>query len=165
MPGLPLEMPLPQLEHVDIKRVANTGIAITTPIEIGLVGGPLILLEHARMTVRGANSIVRRLIAKRGQQAIGSVKELWATDDWEISIVGEFKDHGLDSEVFPMSKASEMANIFRNRREVRIESDIAYALGFSRIAISKFDLGENKGGWVPYSFIAYSDYEFELFIT
>lgn len=164
MAGIPLEMPLPNLEHIDVKRVRATGIAIVTPVEIGIVGGPLILLEHARMAIRGKNSIVRRLIAKRGKQAYGSVKEFWATDDYELSVTGELRDETLEGEVYPMSKVSELNNIFQHRREVRIESDVAYSLGFSRIAIEDFEVGESKGGWVPYRFRAYSDYDFDLFI-
>lgn len=156
----PIELPIPNFEGLELKKVARTGVEIQVPIEIGIVGQELILLEHATMRVRGANVITRRVLAKRGNLGRGSVKELWSTDDYEIAIRGTFKDENADG--YPMEMVSRIDTIVKQKRPIRIECKIAYALGISRIVVTSWEYEEPKDGWVNYALTAYSDDEWEL---
>ncbi|MDR0559132.1 MAG: DUF6046 domain-containing protein [Prevotellaceae bacterium] len=117
------------------------------------------------VSVTGKNVIARRNVARAGNDGDrrGSIKEIWATDDYEINIAGIFI--AKSGEVFPEAALRRLRRYCEAKQPVMIESRLLALFNISRIAIEDFSLPFTAGVENQmYTIKAFSDDAFDLLI-
>jgi hypothetical protein len=155
----PLEIAIPNIEYLDKKFVAETGIQMQMPVELGPVGNRFLFPYEPLVSVRGRKIITRRAIAKR--KAIGSVKELWSVDDWEISIEGDL--YNPEFEGFPTELVSTLNGIYMSTKMLSISCALTDAIGVYNMCMEYLELPHTPGIQRQRFYIrGYSDNDFDL---
>lgn len=156
----PVEIALPNIEYVDKAYVAHTGVQMLMPVEIGPVGGERFLFPlEPLVSVRGRKIITRRMIAKR--RGIGSVKELWAIDDWEVTISGHLYDPEFEG--FPTELVSTLKGIYMSDKMLDVSCALLGAVGIFNMCIEYLELPGTPGiQRQDFLIRGYSDQDFDL---
>ena len=111
------------------------------------------------ISVRGQNTIIRNHVLKN--QELGTVKELWSADDWEISISGIVI--GKDPKKLPEAEINRLRWFFQVRRTIEVDSPYLALFGIQYIAIESVDFPPTSGyNNQAYTYKAFSDKPFEL---
>lgn len=113
------------------------------------------------ISIAGKNLIVRRNIAK-APNVIGSVKERWAQDDYEITITGSIfgvKEMGNYAECYPIAEFEKLKNYCTNPYGIEVLCEPLQLLGISRLVVDSFTFPFTKGENVQaYELKCYSDF-------
>ncbi len=100
------------------------------------------------ITVSGKNVIIKRNVAKASK--IGSIKERWATDDYDITIEGYF--FNPESNIYPKRDVSRLAEICEAAEPIDVWCELFEAVNISAMAIESWDFpftqGESLQNWV-----------------
>lgn len=152
---------------IDKATVAETGVIMQMPMRLGYKGDMWLLPLEPLIGVRGQTILTRRNIAKR--KGIGSVKEIWATDDWEVTIQGTLEN--LDADELPTREITRMKSLYlgggdssKPRRSVIIDCALTDALGIGQLLIVDIEFPPTKTiNRQDFLIRALSDEDFDLF--
>jgi hypothetical protein len=113
------------------------------------------------ITMNGGNILARRNVAK--SKLRGSIKERWATDDYQITIEGLFTRY--DEWKYPKDDVGKLRKILEAREPVDVMSPLFEIFGIGRIVIDSYDWPFTKGPEnQAYRISALSDDEWHLLI-
>ncbi|MBB5334743.1 DUF6046 domain-containing protein [Chryseobacterium koreense] len=118
------------------------------------------------ITIDGSNSITKRKIAKAGKNQIGSIKERWSTDDYNITITGVFygdKMMGKAAQTYPREDMERLRDFMLTPSALHVLCEPLQILNINKIVIESFTFPFSKGENVQaYEIKAVSDFPYEL---
>lgn len=115
--------------------------------------------QEPLVTVRGKNTIIRNPILKNTD--VGTVKEMWSADDWDIEIKGVV--FGDDDSKLPSAEINRLRWFFEVRRAIKVDSPYLSLLGIKWMAIDSLEFPETRGyNYQAYVIKGFSDKPFEL---
>lgn len=118
------------------------------------------------INISGSNIIAKRYIAKAGTNLIGSIKERWSTDDYELTITGAFygdKMRGLAAETYPRYDMEKLRAYFLSAEAIEVKCEPLQILGINKIVIEDVNFPFTKGENVQaYEIKAVSDFPYDL---
>ena len=118
------------------------------------------------INISGGNIIAKRYIAKAGKKQIGSIKERWSTDDYQITITGAFYGNqllGKPAEVYPRYEMERLREYCLTPKALDVKCEPLQILGINKIVIEEFNFPFTKGENVQaYEIKAVSDFPYEL---
>jgi hypothetical protein len=142
------------------QTIKETGAVMQMPVSIGQRGQMWTLPREPLVSVRGRNIITRRNIAKK--KGVGSVKELWSTDDYEVILTGTLVDAGVKDEL-PTQMITRLTALYQSKKSVIIECALLEAVGIGLLAIESIEFPPTKGiSRQDYVIRGFSDSEYEL---
>jgi len=142
------------------QTIKETGAIMQMPVSIGYRGNMWVLPREPLVSVRGRNIITRRNIAKK--TGVGSVKELWSTDDYEVILTGTLVDGEVTDEL-PSQMISRLNALYQAKKSVIIECALLEAVGVALLAIESIEFPPTKGiGRQEYIIRGFSDEDHEL---
>ncbi len=127
------------------------------------------LLPYEPMvTISGKNNIIRRNVAKSNNKLIGSIKERWSQDDYQITITGVLMGSiitGDMSQCFPRSDFERLRDFLCSQSRIKVNCEPLQLLGINHIVIEDFNFPFTKGENVQaYEIKAYSDFDYNLLL-
>lgn len=128
-----------------IKAIAGTfqpprGLKLGTPQFMPVSINGVALAIEPIVTVDGGKQIVRTRI--NGGKKRGTVKELFAEDDWQIRIEGFVED---DENEFPDEEIGDILDMFRENQTVEVDCALFQALGIGYMVIEKVSFPPMNG--------------------
>lgn len=118
------------------------------------------------INISGSNTIVKRNIAKVEKSFIGSIKERWSTDDYEITITGAFygdKMLGKSSQTYPRFEMEKLRNYLLTAEALQVLCEPLQILNINKIVIESVSFPFTKGENVQaYEIKAVSDFPYDL---
>lgn len=160
-----------QMEDVEeIEETLNNNGLIYSVMPFGFTLGSeqYILPIEPLVTVSGKNTIIRRTVAKSSvanpdKNIIGTIKERWSQDDYDISIQGVVRS--VDPAIYPVDYVMILKRMYDYQSEIPVEHEILNALGITNIAIESISFPHTKGlENQNFDIKAYSDYPIDLII-
>lgn len=137
-----------------VKRAGTADSFIPLPFE------PLV-------SVSGKNNIIRRAPSKQGK-FIGTIKEYWSQDDYEITITGVLfgeNERGDFENSFPREYFERLRDYCLSPTGLEVKNNILELLNISRIAVEDFSFPFSKGENVQaYDIKAYSDFSADFLL-
>lgn len=120
------------------------------------------------INIQGKNIISKRKVAKANGM-IGTIKERWNQDDYEITITGVLIgsiETGSVAECFPIADFERLRNYMTATKDLQVYCEPLQILGINRIVIEDFTFPFTKGENVQaYSIKAVSDSSYNLLIN
>lgn len=120
------------------------------------------------ISIEGRNKVARRYVAKQGANNIGSVKERFSTDDFDITITGTLfglQESGKPVETYPKDDMQRLREYLISAESLQILSEPLQILGINRIVVDSMSFPFTKGENVQaYEIKAWSDFDFQLLI-
>lgn len=118
------------------------------------------------INIEAKNIITKRYIAKAGKNHIGSIKERWATDDYQITITGAFigdKMRGIAAQTYPRQDMERLRDYLLTPEALEVKCELLQILGINRIVIESVNFPFTKGENVQaYEIKAMSDFPYQL---
>ncbi len=117
-----------------------------------------------QIAVAGQNTIAKRSVLKNFgiDKSRGTVKELWSTGDYSITISGMFISNNGQ---YPYNDVLALRNYCEARRPLCIQAEVLLPLGIRRIVVDSLSLPHTNGmANQNYIIQATSDDDFELFV-
>lgn len=118
------------------------------------------------INISGGNTIIKRNIAKIGKNLIGSIKERWSTNDYEITITGAFygdKMLGKSSQTYPRFEMEKLRDYLLTAEAIEVLCEPLQILGINKIVIESMNFPFTKGENVQaYEIRAVSDFPYNL---
>ena len=118
------------------------------------------------INISGGNTIIKRNIAKSGKNLIGSIKERWSTDDYEITITGAFygdKLLGKSSQTYPRFEMEKLRDYLLTPEAIEVLCEPLQILNINKIVIESVSFPFTKGENVQaYEIKALSDFPYDL---
>lgn len=148
-------------EFVRIRQLLNaklpTGADVFLPVEIG----GYLLPNEPTMAIATKKNIVETALV--GSTKNGTVKELIALEDYEITIRGIAINYA-SKKIYPETIVKDLHTLYRRNEALTIVSGLTELLGIKRIVIKDFRFPEMIGVQhaQAYEFICVSDAEFIL---
>lgn len=119
------------------------------------------------ISIQGKNIITKRKVAK-ADGLIGSIKERWNQDDYEITITGVLfgsLESGSVQDCYPIEDFMMLKEYMTSKRDLEVFCEPLQLLGINRIVVEDFSFPFTKGENVQaYEIKAYSDFEYNLLI-
>ena len=116
--------------------------------------------------IEGGNITVKRHIAKAGKNLIGSIKERWSTDDYNITITGAFygdKMLGKSAQTYPRFEMEKLRDYFLAGEAIEVLCEPLQILNINKLVIESvlfpFTKGENVQA---FEIKALSDFPYNL---
>jgi hypothetical protein len=137
------------------ERTSMLGTPVILPITIDGVDLP----DNAVMTITGRNRIIETDLNSKQ----GTFKELWAKDDYRISIRGiVVQSNG--NEDYPEDQLRQIKELLDAESHLPIECDMTTLFGITDVAIYDYNFPELPGVSMaqPFELMCKSDYKFEL---
>lgn len=130
--------------------------------------GVYYLLPYEPMiTISGSNKIIKRSVAKQNN-LIGSIKERWTQEDYQIIISGALVGSLLTgdlSQCFPISDFERLRDFVTASQALFVRCEPLQLLGINRIVVENFSYPFTKGESVQaYEIKAVSDFSYNLLI-
>ncbi len=120
------------------------------------------------INIEAKNIIAKRYVAKNGSLNIGSVKERWSADDYDITITGTLfgmKERGKVEETYPRQDMERLRDYLLSGEALQVNCEPLQILNINRIVIETMNFPFTKGENVQaYEIKAVSDFEFNLLI-
>jgi hypothetical protein len=148
-------------EFVRIRQLLNaklpTGRDIFLPVQIG----DLLLPNEPTLAIATKKNIVETALV--GSTKSGTVKELIALEDYEITIRGIAINYE-SKKIYPETQVKDLHTLFRRNEALPIICGLTELLGVKRIVIKEFRLPEMTGVQhaQAYELVCVSDAEFVL---
>lgn len=118
------------------------------------------------ISIDGGNSIAKRNIAKAGTNQIGTIKERWSTDDYNITITGAFfgdKMRGKASQTYPRYEMERLRDYLLTPESLEVKCEPLQILNINKIVIESISFPFTKGEEVQaYEIKAISDFPWNL---
>ncbi len=132
------------------------------PLQLSVDDGKnwFLLPYEPLISINGKNIIKRRYVSK-SKNITGSVKERWASDDYNITITGVLlgsKEVGTVAECFPRDDFEKLKQYLTTPKSILVKCEILQLSGINSIVIEDFSWPFSKGENVQaYEIKAYSD--------
>lgn len=127
-----------------------------------------ILPYEPMVNISGKNTIIRRNVAKSNNELIGSIKERWSQNDYEITITGVLIGSimtGDVSQCYPLEDFQKLKEFMCKPARLKVTCPPLELLGINYIVIEDFNFPFTKGENVQaYEIKAYSDYDYKLLL-
>lgn len=118
------------------------------------------------INISARNIIAKRYVAKSGSKLIGSIKERFATDDFEITITGAFygpKLYGPHPDTYPREDMEKLRDYLLTPKRLQVKSEPLQILGINYITVEEMNFPFTKGENVQaYEIRAISDFDWDL---
>ena len=118
------------------------------------------------ININVSNIIAKRYIAKAGKNQIGSIKERWSTDDYQITITGAFYGNqmlGKAAETYPRYEMERLRNYLLTAEAIKVKCEPLQILNINKIVIESVSFPFSKGENVQaYEIKAISDFPYDL---
>ncbi|MBB5334476.1 DUF6046 domain-containing protein [Chryseobacterium koreense] len=118
------------------------------------------------INIEGGNIIAKRRIAKAGKNLIGSIKERWSTDDYNITITGAFygdKLLGKHAQTYPRYEMERLRDYLLTAEAIEVLCEPLQILNINKIVIESVNFPFTKGENVQaYEIKAVSDFPYNL---
>lgn len=118
------------------------------------------------INISASNIIAKRRVAKAGKNQIGSIKERFSTDDYEITISGAFigrKMTGKPADTYPRYEMEKLRDYLLAAESIQILCEPLQILGINYIVIESVSFPFTKGENVQaYEIKAVSDFPYSL---
>lgn len=118
------------------------------------------------INIEGSNIVTKRNIAKAGKNQIGSIKERWSTDDYQITITGAFygdKMLGKSSQTYPRYEMERLRDYLLTAEAIEVLCEPLQILNINKIVIESVNFPFTKGENVQaYEIKAVSDFPYNL---
>ncbi len=118
------------------------------------------------INIEAKNIITKRYVAKGGKNHIGSIKERWSTDDYQITITGAFigdKMRGIAAQTYPRKDMEKLKDYLLTPEALEVKCELLQILGINRIVIESVNFPFTKGENVQaYEIKAVSDFPYQL---
>ena len=137
------------------ERTSALGAPVILPITIDGVDLP----DNCVMTITGRNRIIETDLNSKN----GTFKELWAKDDYKISIRGMvIQSNG--NEDYPEDQLRQIKELIDAQTHLPIECDMTTLFGITDIAIYDYNFPALPGVSMaqPFELLCRSDYKFDL---
>lgn len=177
--GIPIPIiPFRNVETFDVKEyniqnrqwLADYGAAQFVPLRLRRSGTEEDWFElpyEPLISVSGSNIIAKRKVAK-APGFIGTVKEYWAQDDYEITITGALygrEEIGDFAECFPREDFERLKNYCISPSGLDVDCPLLEILDIRHIVVESFEFPFSKGENVQgYTIKALSDFSAEFLI-
>ncbi|WP_234111470.1 DUF6046 domain-containing protein [Chryseobacterium sp. R2A-55] len=137
------------------------------PFSFSADGNDWFLLPWEPMiNIEGGNIISKRRIAKAGKNMIGSIKERWSTDDYNITITGAFygdKLLGKHAQTYPRYEMEKLRDFLLTPSALHVLCEPLQILNINKIVIESVNFPFTKGENVQaYEIKAVSDFPYNL---
>ena len=118
------------------------------------------------ISINARNIIAKRYVAKSGSELIGSIKERFSTDDFEITITGAFYGYsmiGKYPDTYPRVDMQRLREYLVTPKRLQVECEPLQILGINHIVIEEMNFPFTKGENVQaYEIKAVSDFDWDL---
>ena len=118
------------------------------------------------INISGGNTIIKRNIAKAGKNLVGSIKERWSTNDYEITITGAFygdKMIGKAAQTYPRRDMEKLRDYLLTAEAIEVLCEPLQILNINKIVIESVNFPFTKGENVQaYEIRAISDFPYDL---
>lgn len=118
------------------------------------------------INIEASTRIAERYIAKAGKNQIGSIKERWSLDDYNITITGAFygqKIRGSMAETYPRYEMERLRDYLLTPEALDVKCEPLQILNINRVAITSVNFPFTKGESVQaYEIKAKSDFPYNL---
>lgn len=118
------------------------------------------------ISISAKNIIAKRYVAKSGGKMIGSIKERFATDDFQISITGALygrKMIGNYEEAYPREDMQRLKDYLLTAERLEVLCEPLQLLGINYIVVEEMSFPFTKGEDVQaYEITAVSDFDWSL---
>jgi len=119
------------------------------------------------ISISGSNEIVKRKVA-RATNFIGTVKERWSQNDYDITITGSIFGEdmiGDQSQAFPRREFELLKEYMTHPKGLIVQCEPLQLLGINRIVVESFSFPFTKGENVQaYEIQAVSDFTIDLLL-
>jgi Domain of unknown function (DUF6046) len=113
------------------------------------------------VTIMGKNTITRKPVLKNS--GIGTIKEMWTADDWEIEIKGILIGDVIDE--LPEKELNRLRWYREIRRAVEVKNNYLNLMGISYMVIESIDFPPTTGyEYQIYTIKGFSDKPHELIV-
>lgn len=120
------------------------------------------------INIEGRTVLAKRYVAKNGKNNIGSIKERWSADDFDITITGTLfgmRERGTVAETYPREDMERLRDYLLSAEALEVQCEPLQILGINRIVIESMNFPFTKGENVQaYEIKALSDFDFQLLI-
>lgn len=120
------------------------------------------------INISSGNNIIKRNVAKQGDELIGTIKERWSRKDFDITVTGVLIGSLLTGEPevsFPKAKMQELFNFLKHNKSIYIYSHPLEILGITKVVVEDYSFPFTKGENVQaYELKLVSDFSYNLFI-
>jgi len=114
------------------------------------------------------NNIVKRNVAKQGDQLIGTIKERWSRKDFDVTVTGVLIGsimQGKPEDCFPREHFIKLFEFLKYSKEIFIYSHPLELAGITKVVIEDYSFPFTKGENVQaYELKLTSDYSYNLLI-
>ncbi|MCC2590362.1 DUF6046 domain-containing protein [Chryseobacterium sp. MFBS3-17] len=118
------------------------------------------------INIEASNSITRRTVAKAGKNQIGSIKERWSTEDYNITITGALygdRMMGKSAQTYPRYEMEKLRDYLLTPEAIEVMCEPLQILNINRIVIESVSFPFTKGEDVQaYEIRAISDFPYDL---
>ena len=147
------------------ETIKTTGIVMQCPVRLGEKrnGSDLWTLPlEPTISVKASKTVVRRNIAK--SSGVGTVKEQWSQNDYEISISGLLQSSEINA--YPEAHLSKLQSLLAKGKSLVIRCKLLDVIGVGLVCIDSWEFPATAGiENQEYSFSGFSDEDFDLVIT
>lgn len=120
------------------------------------------------ININSGNSIIKRNVAKQGNELIGTVKERWSRKDFEIQVTGVLIGSMLSGKVddcFPRQDMERLFEFLKYSKEFFIYCYPLEVLGITKVVVEDYSFPFTKGENVQaYDLKLVSDFSYNLLV-
>lgn len=120
------------------------------------------------INISSGNNIVKRNVAKQGENLIGTIKERWSRKDFDITVTGVLIGsimQGKPEVCFPKDQFVQLFNFLKHAKELYVYSHPLELLGITKVVIEDYSFPFTKGENVQaYELKLVSDFSYDLLI-
>jgi len=121
------------------------------------------------INISSGNNIVKRNVAKQGENLIGTIKERWSRKDFDITVTGVLIGsimQGKPEDCFPKDQFVQLFNFLKHAKELYVYSHPLELLGITKVVIEDYSFPFTKGENVQaYELKLVSDFDYELLLS
>lgn len=118
------------------------------------------------ININARNNIAKRKVAKAGSRFVGTIKERFSTDDFEITITGALYGKSLIGgydEAYPKEDMERLRDYLLSAERFKVHCEPLQLLGINYIVIEEMNFPFSKGENVQaYEITATSDFDWDL---
>lgn len=100
------------------------------------------------LNISSGNSIVKRNVAKQGDQLIGTIKERWSRKDFDITVTGVLIGsilRGTPEDCFPREQFIKLFEFLKHSKEIYVNSHPLELLGIVKVVVEDYSFPFTKG--------------------
>lgn len=144
--------------------VPHTGVEMQCPVSLALKRNSSdfwTLPIEPTVSARASKTIVKRQIQSTIGR-VGSVKEEWSQDDYQITVSGLFQS---GDGTYPAEEVAELNDYLRKGQPLQIRCLLLETLGITQMIVESWEFPETSGlENQRYSFTGYSDEDIDLLV-